>query len=151
MQLQISSLDDTQRLAQILASRLRCGDLVTLRGDLGAGKTTFAQFLIQALSLQSVEVTSPTFTLLQTYAVRLGNGLDAELYHYDLYRIDHPSALAELGFDEAFEHVTLMEWPERAEGMKLPVTLALQFSLREDGQRSVAISGAPHFLDGLKQ
>jgi tRNA threonylcarbamoyl adenosine modification protein YjeE len=150
MQLQISSLDDTKRLAQILASRLGCGDLVTLRGDLGAGKTTFAQFLIQALSEQGVEVTSPTFTLLQTYPIRLSNGSEAELYHYDLYRIEHPSALIELGIEEAFEHVTLIEWPERAEGMKLPVTLALHFSLVEDGVRRVTISGTPRLIDGVK-
>lgn len=143
------SLEDAKKLAESLGSRLGCGDVVTLSGDLGAGKTTFAQFLIQALSPEPVEVTSPTFTMLQTYPVTLAEGSAQELYHYDLYRIEHPSALIELGFEEAFEHVTLIEWPERAEGMKLPVTLALAFLLREDGSRSVTLSGDARLIDGL--
>jgi tRNA threonylcarbamoyl adenosine modification protein YjeE len=143
------TLEDAKKLAEILGSRLGCGDVVTLSGDLGAGKTTFAQFLIQGLSPEPVEVTSPTFTLLQTYPVTLADGSAQELYHYDLYRIEHPSALIELGFEEAFEHVTLIEWPERAEGMKLPVTLALAFLLMEDGGRSVTLSGDARLIDGL--
>lgn len=137
----LDSLDDTRKLAESIALRLCCGDVVTLAGDLGAGKTTFAQFLIEHLSPSPVEVTSPTFNLLQTYPIRLADGAACELYHFDLYRIEHPSALLELGIEEALQQVTILEWPERLGSMKLPVTLALCFSLHEDGARSVAIEG----------
>ena len=139
----LSSLSDTQKFAEILASRLRCGDVVTLAGDLGAGKTTFAQFLIQALSPQPVDVTSPTFTILQTYPVTLVGDVACELYHYDLYRIDHTSALIELGIEDALSQVALIEWPERLGNTRLPIALALSFTLTDDGARSVTIEGDP--------
>ena len=135
----LKSLDDTRKLAEMLALSLRCGDVVTLAGDLGAGKTTFAQFLIRALAGQGVEVTSPTFTMLQTYPVSLADGTKEELYHYDLYRIDHPSALVELGLDDAFAHLTLIEWPERLENYSVDVAIELDFVLNTDGARRVQI------------
>ncbi len=137
------SLADTQKFAENLAARLSCGDVVTLAGDLGAGKTTFAQFLIQALSPQPVEVTSPTFTILQTYQVTLAGGATCELYHYDLYRIEHPSALLELGIEDALSQVALIEWPERLGESRLPIALALSFTLADDGARSVTVQGDP--------
>jgi tRNA threonylcarbamoyladenosine biosynthesis protein TsaE len=129
----LPTLAATRELAQTIGAALRCGDVVTLAGDLGAGKTTFAQFLIQSLSAGEVEVTSPTFTLLQTYPIRLANGETCELYHYDLYRITHPSALIELGIEDALSQVVLMEWPERLGNQKLPIALALSFTLEEGG------------------
>lgn len=137
----LPTLDATRAFAQTLATRLRCGDVVTLAGDLGAGKTTFAQFLIRALSAGEVEVTSPTFTLLQTYPVILAGGAACELYHYDLYRIEQPSALIELGIEDAVSQLALIEWPERLGDMRLPIALALSFTLANDGTRSVTIHG----------
>ena len=135
--LPLNSPDDTRKLAVAVGERLRCGDVVTLAGDLGAGKTTFAQFLIQSLSPGDVEVTSPTFTILQTYPVTLADGATLELYHYDLYRIEHESALVELGIEDALEQVALIEWPERLGHTRVPVALALSFTLGKDGSRSV--------------
>ena len=135
----------------MLGSRLRCGDVVTLAGDLGAGKTTFAQFLIQSLSRAPVEVTSPTFTLLQTYPVTLADGVACELYHYDLYRIEHPSALIELGLEEAVSQVALIEWPERLGDARIPIALALSFTLADDGSRKVAITGDDARWSDLKR
>ena len=137
----LTSRNDTRNFAEMLGSRLRCGDVVTLAGDLGAGKTTFAQFLIQSLSPAPVEVTSPTFTLLNTYPVRLADGAACELYHYDLYRIEHPSQLTELGIEDALTQVTLIEWPDRLAGMRIPIALALSFTLADDGTRSVTLHG----------
>ncbi|MFZ4541345.1 MAG: tRNA (adenosine(37)-N6)-threonylcarbamoyltransferase complex ATPase subunit type 1 TsaE [Rickettsiales bacterium] len=137
----LADLEATRRFAEMLGSVLRCGDVVTLVGDLGAGKTTFAQFLIASLSAGPVEVTSPTFTLLQTYPVTLADGTQVELYHYDLYRIEHPSALVELGIEDALSQVVLMEWPERLGTMRIPVALALSFSLADDGARCVTLRG----------
>lgn len=134
-------LEDTRKLAEMLALRVSCGDVITLAGDLGAGKTTFAQFFIQALSSAVVEVTSPTFTLLQTYPVVLADGVACELYHYDLYRVEHPSELRELGLEEAVTQVALIEWPERLAGISVPVTLALTFTHEKNDVRQVRLTG----------
>lgn len=106
----------TRRLAIDVASILKAGDLVTLSGDLGAGKTAFARALIRHLAEDdTLEVPSPTFTLVQIYPLpRFG------VVHADLYRVESANELAELGFDEASENsVMLLEWPDRA-GSALP-------------------------------
>jgi hypothetical protein len=121
------TLDETglALLAGALALKLAPGDMIALRGDLGAGKTTFARaFIRSALADRGAEVPSPTFALQQTYT-----GRRYDLAHYDLYRLAGPDDLAELGFDEHFATaVTLVEWPERAgDGLpaaRLDLTLA---------------------------
>ena len=112
------------RLAELVAFSLRAGDAITLSGDLGAGKTTFARALISAMAHPAaVEVPSPTFTLVQTYDTpRL------PLAHYDLYRLTNPTEFDELGLDEALvTGAALIEWPERASGRlhgnRLAITL----------------------------
>ncbi len=103
----------TQALMLDIAAAIEPGDLITLSGDLGAGKTTFARALIRHLAGDAaVEVPSPTFTLTQAYELPRFT-----LTHADLYRLSGPAELAELGFeDEADETVTLLEWPNRAAG-----------------------------------
>jgi tRNA threonylcarbamoyl adenosine modification protein YjeE len=103
---------DLQRLEEAaaeLAPALRPGDAVALQGDLGAGKTTFVRALVRALG-GGDEATSPTFTFWHRYATT------PPVNHLDLYRIEQPGELADLGLEEAFDpaSVTLVEWPERA-------------------------------------
>lgn len=101
------------RLAELIALKVRAGDLITLTGDLGAGKTTFARAFIRAmLDEPEAEVPSPTFTLVQPYATpRL------HIAHFDLYRLAEASEIEEIGFEEAIERgMALVEWPEKAEG-----------------------------------
>jgi N-acetylmuramate 1-kinase len=109
--LTLSDEEATQRFAADVATALEPGDLVTLSGDLGAGKTTFARALIRTLAGDdNIEVPSPTFTLIQTYELpRL------TVVHADLYRIASAAELAEIGFDDLPDGaVVLMEWPDRA-------------------------------------
>lgn len=111
--MRIFSVEEMQRLAVDLARVLVPGDCVTLQGDLGAGKTVFAQALIHELSDEQVGVTSPTFTLAQSYDVTLLTGERSVVWHYDLYRLDDESEAAELGLEDALQRgVTLIEWPE---------------------------------------
>ena len=93
-----------------LAAVLRPGDVVALSGGLGSGKTALARATIRAF-LPGAEVPSPTFTLVQTYAVP-----GFAIWHVDLYRLTSPSEIRELGLDEAIDNggVLLIEWPERA-------------------------------------
>lgn len=93
-----------QRLAALLAP----GDVVLLEGELGAGKTTFTQGMADGLGVEG-PVTSPSFTLAHEYRGRLS------LYHLDLYRLDDPSAMAEVGLDEYLEQdaVAVVEWAEK--------------------------------------
>ena len=108
----------TQSLAADVASLVKAGDLVTLSGDLGTGKTTFARALIRNLvGDPDLEVPSPTFTLIQVYESAVKDGARFPIVHADLFRIKDPSELAELGWEEASDGaLVLVEWPERAGG-----------------------------------
>lgn len=99
------SVDSTRRLAAAIADLARPGDLILLIGDLGAGKTAFAQGFASGLGV-SDKVTSPTFALVQSYEGRIG------LNHLDVYRLGHMSETADLGLSELLDDdaVTLIEW-----------------------------------------
>jgi N-acetylmuramate 1-kinase len=131
----------TRRFAADIASALEPGDLVTLSGDLGAGKTTFARALIRHLAGdETVEVPSPTFTLVQSYELpRL------TVVHADLYRVTSAADLAELGFEDLPDGaVVLMEWPDRAAGSLPRDRLDIAFTLapgREPNSRNVRYTG----------
>src|ERR1043165_1144329 len=116
----------TRRLAADVASVLKAGDLVTLSGALGAGKTAFARALIRHLAGdEALDVPSPTFTLVQTYALPR-----FAVVHADLYRVTHAGELAELGVDEAAENaVVLLEWPDRAADVLPADRLDIAFKL----------------------
>lgn len=103
-------------LAEAMADLLTSGVCVALRGDLGAGKTTFARALVRALADdRDLEVPSPTFALRQDYETPRGL-----VVHFDFYRLTDAAEIIELGFDEAVSSgITIVEWPERAE-MLLP-------------------------------
>lgn len=103
------SPEDTSELAVRLGATLRKGDCVLLSGEIGAGKSHFARALILSLLSVPEEVPSPTFTLVQTYALA-----DTELWHADLYRLNDPDQVIELGLIDAFQSaICLVEWPDR--------------------------------------
>ena len=111
--LELADLVATERLAGGLAAILEPGDVVGLSGDLGTGKTVFARASIQALAATHEvpvdDIPSPTFTLVQQYDFP-----PFSLFHIDLYRIDQPADVLELGVEDFFaESVSLIEWSER--------------------------------------
>jgi len=113
----LPDLAATQALALRLARALQPGDTVFLTGDLGAGKTTFARFIIKTLC-GVADAPSPTYTLVQTYDCDSDQGPGGELWHADLYRIEHAGELEELGLEDAFgEVILLIEWPDRLFGL----------------------------------
>ncbi len=120
--------------ARALAPLLRHGDCLRLEGTLGAGKTSFARALIQALAGAETEVSSPTFTLLQSYPAQM-QARPATLWHADLYRLENPQALEELGLHELPpQGALLVEWPEIAQGWLPPEALTLRLSLGAEAQ-----------------
>lgn len=127
-----------------LAAVLRPGDVVTLTGGLGAGKTSLARGVLAALGLAE-EAPSPTFAIVQPYdppEVRL------PVLHIDLYRLDDPAEVDELGLEEARrEAALLVEWPERAGVDRWPDALALDIALAPDGARRLTWT-APDAWDG---
>src|SRR5919106_2512649 len=135
----------TLRLMVDVASALEPGDVLTLSGVLGAGKTTFARALIRYLAGdESIEVPSPTFTLIQTYELA-----DFPIVHADLYRLRASSELPELGFDDLPEDaLVLLEWPDRAAGFLPADRLDIAFTISpQHGEtfRNVRVTGHGSF------
>jgi tRNA threonylcarbamoyladenosine biosynthesis protein TsaE len=103
-----SSPEETIALGCCIGEKLQSGDVVCLTGDLGAGKTHLSKGIAQGLGIVEA-VTSPTYTILQVYQGRI------DLYHFDLYRLERPDQLEDIGFDECvYGHgVTLIEWADK--------------------------------------
>jgi len=135
----------TETLGSRIAEGLETGDAIALEGDLGAGKTTLARAILRALGV-SEDVPSPTFTLVQIYETpRL------MVRHYDLYRIENPAEMDELGLDDALaEGAALIEWPDRATGRLPHDMLRVALSIGKEG-RNAQLTGpakwARHFED----
>jgi tRNA threonylcarbamoyladenosine biosynthesis protein TsaE len=136
----------TEALAARLAARVRPGDAILLEGPLGAGKSTLARaFLRAAAGDPALDVPSPTFTLVQGYDLPIGTA-----HHFDLWRLDGPADLAELGWDEAREGIVLVEWPDRLGTLAPPdaLTVALAPGATEES-RIATLAGWPGRLAGL--
>jgi tRNA threonylcarbamoyladenosine biosynthesis protein TsaE len=124
-----------------LAAAMEPGDVVTFSGPLSAGKTTLVRGILAGLGYKD-EVPSPSFALVQPYEM-----LEPAVWHVDLYRIEDPSELEELGLDDmAQEGVLLVEWPENA-GLGWPNSLALSLEVLEDGAR-VLTADVPEAWEG---
>src|SRR5712664_2868102 len=109
-----SSEAETAAVGRELASRLSAGSVVLLFGDLGAGKTAFVRGLAEGLGVQRDDVSSPTFTLVQEY-----RGGRIPHFHVDLYRLNDPREIDDLGLDEiAADGVTAIEWAEKWRGVQ---------------------------------
>ena len=119
--------------AEHLPSRVD-GWTIVLKGELGAGKSTFARSLLRALGHQGA-VPSPTYTLVEPYETAKGR-----IYHVDLYRISSADELAFLGFDELDDGLRLVEWPERVAGLEARADVQIELGYQGEG-RSAVIRG----------
>jgi tRNA threonylcarbamoyladenosine biosynthesis protein TsaE len=138
----ISSEETTKELAKELSNYLKGGEIIFLYGEMGVGKTTFVKYLINQFqikkNLQTGEVTSPTFNLLNEYDVD-----DLSIKHYDLFRLKDKSELKNLDIFEINKNViTLIEWPQLINKEKLNKTIDLIFNYENElNNRSVKIVG----------
>ncbi len=136
----------TIRFGEDLALALKAGECLALSGDLGAGKSSLARAFLRAMADDDqLEVPSPTFTLVQSYDLRI------PVSHFDLYRLGDGAELEELGFDEALQNgICLVEWPEMAEE-ELPadrITIKLEHELK--GRRAT-IAAPPKQMQRIRR
>ena len=137
-------LKDEEATAQAgaaLAAVVRPGDVITLSGPLGVGKTALARGLIRALGHRG-EVPSPSFALVQPY-----EDLHPPLWHVDLYRIEDVSEIEQLGLDAVVDSVVIVEWPERAGEDTWPGALRLSLDFGQNGDRSLTAEVPPAWED----
>ena len=138
----ISSEETTKELANNFSNYLKGGEVIFLYGEMGVGKTTFVKYLINQLlikkNLQTTEVTSPTFNLLNEYEVD-----NLIIKHYDLFRLKNESEIKNLDlFDQNKNIITLIEWPELIEKENVKKTIDLVFNYENElNNRSVKIEG----------
>ncbi|MCB2013983.1 MAG: tRNA (adenosine(37)-N6)-threonylcarbamoyltransferase complex ATPase subunit type 1 TsaE [Sphingobium sp.] len=138
--------DEAQVLAfgAAIAPLLRAGDVIALRGGLGAGKTTLTRGILAALGLQE-EAPSPTFAIVQPYAPP---EVSLPLAHVDLYRIDDAADIDELGLDEyLYDGALVIEWPERMGARLWPDALILDIAIMPDGTRRLTATIPPAWKD----
>ena len=138
----ISSEETTRELAKNFSNYLNGGEIIFLYGEMGVGKTTFVKYLINQLlikkNLQTTEVTSPTFNLLNEYEID-----NLIIKHYDLFRLKNESEIQNLDlFDQNKNTITLIEWPELIEKENVKKTIDLVFNYENElNNRSVKIDG----------
>ena len=127
---------ETEELASALKENLQNGDIILLKGEIGAGKSLFARSLIQSTMDQVEEVPSPTFTIVQTYETKLGS-----IWHADLYRLTDQSEIFELGLIDAFvSEIVIVEWPERLGHLEPQDALTVEIIILENDKREVIFS-----------
>ena len=130
IRIELPDLAATQRFGGLLAAQLKAGDVIALNGALGSGKSALARAIIQAIDPTEEDVPSPTFTLVQHYALADGT----PLWHMDLYRIADPKDAVALGLDDAFvDAVCLIEWPDRLKKFLPKTNLSIHLYACETG------------------
>ena len=149
----------TQRFGTCLGELLQGGELLLLDGQLGAGKTTFTQGLAKGMNISAV-VNSPTFTLLKEYRQEqsgLGSGPAGDrqaLYHFDLYRLDEPEEMIDLGFEEYFygSGVCVVEWADKATNFWPDERLCIHLTALDEVKRDLLfVATGSRYCELLRQ
>jgi len=128
--------EETNAVGAALAQVARAGDVITLSGPLGVGKTALARGFLRSLGHET-DVPSPSFAIVQPY-----DELEPPVWHVDLYRIEDRSEIDEIGLDAAADAVLLIEWPEQA-GNLWPDALALSLDFGAEGDRILTAKVPP--------
>lgn len=130
----IKSIEGTQAFANALSRVLKPGDVLCLSGDLGAGKTTFSQFLCKALGVDDY-VTSPTFNIMNQYEASM------PIYHFDVYRIFDEDEMLEIGFEDFLygEGLCIVEWAQKVASMIPKDAIWMTITLDEQMNRLIEI------------
>lgn len=130
------SSEETEKLGEALGKKLKKGQVVSLRGSLGAGKTVLAKGIAKALGIKEA-IVSPTFTIVQEY-----DG-DKKLYHLDLYRLSGDDEFESMGGEEFLysDGITLIEWSEKIEDMLPDDTLFVNITINKDLSRTIELKG----------
>jgi tRNA threonylcarbamoyladenosine biosynthesis protein TsaE len=145
-EIRTSTADDTRAAGEAIAPLLRAGDALALTGELGAGKTTFAQGLARGLGFDG-RVVSPTFTLVREYSGRL------PIHHVDVYRLDRVQDVLDLGMDDVAAEggVLLVEWGDVVEALLPPVHMVVTLRLADDndGGEAAQVDAREVAFDGV--
>jgi len=146
LQLFVPSAQSMIELGRRIGKILRPGDVLSLVGDLGTGKTTLVQGIARGLDIEE-NITSPTFTLIKEYSGRL------TLYHIDVYRLDDPGEILLLGIDEILlqEAVVAVEWADKVEEILPKDHLRIEIQVAEKTGRNVFIDGRGKDFEELSE
>ena len=134
------SAEETEKAGYELGKKLRKGDVISLRGSLGAGKTVLAKGIAKALSINEA-IVSPTFTIVQEY-----DEGTMPMFHLDLYRLSGDDEFESMGGEEFLypDGVTLIEWSEKIGSMLPDTTIYIEIAIQDDGSRSITAEGGCH-------
>ena len=141
MEILAKSTTETKKLAVRVAGELKPGDVLVLYGNLGSGKTTFVQGLVEALGFEA-KVQSPTFIVVRHYLGGKNPSGIEKINHVDLYRIQDESELANLGIQDMLtnsESVTIVEWPELVEKYLPKTAKVIKFEVVDENTRKITV------------
>ena len=136
----IKNLEDTKKLAQKITNNLNGGEVIALIGNLGAGKTTFTQFIAKELGVKDI-VNSPTFNIMKIYDIKKSN--IKQLIHIDAYRLNSQEELEGLGVNEYFESkntITIIEWADKVKNILPKNTTIINIKLNKKKERLFEIN-----------
>lgn len=139
-QYKIHSLKETEELANKISNIIKPGQVITLKGTLGAGKTYFTSCLINSLlikqGIKNIDVVSPTFNILKEYETP-----QYSIYHFDLYRIKNKNELYQLDIENAFENgISIIEWPEIAYDIIYNIAIEIFIEITGENERIFHLS-----------
>lgn len=131
----VKNINDTKKIAALIAEKVNIGQVITLKGTLGAGKTYFTSCLINCLmeknNLPKLDIISPTFSIVKEYQLN-----SYSIYHFDLYRLKNKNELYELDIENSFENgISIIEWPEIAEDIIYNISIEIKIDILKDNSR----------------